>query len=165
MRRRRLHRIVKLLRGRKLLRDCAGTNLIEAAIIVPLLLLLTFSIVDFASVFYVYLALENGVSQATRLAVTGNTLNDPITGTALSRQDSVKLAMRQATPTLTINDSAFSFSHLAGASWASGFAGPGEIGKVTVNYTWNIMTPLLQPFFTGGQIQLTVNSAMKNESF
>ena len=37
----------------------------------PLLLLLTFSIVDFAALFYVYLALENGASQATRYAVTG----------------------------------------------------------------------------------------------
>ena len=26
------------------------------------------------------------------------------------------------------------------------------------------MTPLLRPFFTGGQITLTVDSAMKNES-
>lgn len=33
----------------RLLRDIAGTNLIEAAIIVPLRLLLTFSVVDFAS--------------------------------------------------------------------------------------------------------------------
>ena len=45
--------------------------MLEAAIITPLLLLLTFSIVDFGALFYVYLALENGVSQATRYGVTG----------------------------------------------------------------------------------------------
>ena len=71
MRRRFSRRLVRLVR------DCAGTNLIEAAIVTPLLLLLTFSIVDFASMFYVYLALENGVSQATRFAVTGQTMADP----------------------------------------------------------------------------------------
>ena len=53
------------------LRDAGGATLMEAAIITPLLLLLTFSIVDFASMFYCYLALESGVSQATRFAVTG----------------------------------------------------------------------------------------------
>ena len=159
MRRRFSQRIVKLLR------DSAGTNMIEAAVIAPLLLMLSFAIVDFGSIFYVYLALENGVSQATRLAVTGNQLNDPSTGLPLSRADSVMLAMRKATPTITLNDSAFSFSFLSGTSFVPGFAGAGQVGKVSVTYTWNIMTPLLRPFFTNGQIQLTVNSAMKNESY
>lgn len=50
------------------LKDSKGTSLVEAALITPLLLLLTFGICEFASLFYVYLALENGVSQASRLA-------------------------------------------------------------------------------------------------
>ena len=54
------------------LRSSRGATLVEAALIIPLLLLITFSIVDFGALFYVYLALENGVSQATRTAVTGN---------------------------------------------------------------------------------------------
>ena len=58
------------------LKDSKGTSLVEAALITPLLLLLTFGICEFASLFYVYLALENGVSQATRFGVTGN-----VTGT------------------------------------------------------------------------------------
>lgn len=159
MKRRFSHRLVRLLK------QCGGTNLIEAAIITPLLLLLTFSIADFASIFYVYLALENGVAQGTRFAVTGQTLNDPVTGTPMSRQNSVIAATQRATPTLTINSSMFSFYHLTGSSWSSGFAGSGEVGKVTVNYTWNIMTPLLRPFFTNGQFQITVDSAMKNETY
>jgi len=161
MRRRLLHRAVRLLRER------AGTNMIEAAIITPLLLLLTFSIVDFASLFYVYLALENGVSQATRFAVTGNRLDDPLNpGTPLDRRGSIMLAMRQATPTLTIPDGDFDFHFMRpGGAWASGVGGPGDFGKVTVNYTWDIMTPLLRPFFTNGQIRFSVDSVMKNESF
>ena len=142
--------------------------MIEAAIIAPLLLLLTFSIVDFASIFYVYLALENGLSQATRFAVTGNKMDDPLNpGTKLNRVDSIKLAMRQATPTLTIDDAAFTFNNMrpGGSSWNPGVGGPGDLEKVTVDYTWNVMTPLLRPFFTGGQFHFTVASAMKNESF
>ena len=60
------------------------------ALVLPLLFLLTFSIVDFASLFYVYLALENGVSQAARFGVTGN-----VTG-ELTREDSIREAMRDA---------------------------------------------------------------------
>lgn len=129
-------------------------------------MLLTFSTIDFAALFYVYLALENGISQATRFAVTGNQLNDPASpGSLLSRTASIETAMRQATPTLTIADTAFTFNHMSpgGAAWIAGAGGPSDIEKVSVNYTWNILTPLLRPFFAGGQINLHVESAMKNE--
>jgi len=141
--------------------------MLEAAFITPLLLLLTFSIVDFGALFYVYLALENGVSQATRYGVTGQVMDDPLNpGTPLDRVGSVKLAMRQATPTLTIPDGAFSFSNrpsTAGGAWTPGTGGPTFIDKVTVRYTWNLICPLLWAFFPGGQIDLTVDSVMKNE--
>lgn len=148
------------------LREPAGTSIVEAAIITPLLLLLTFSIVDFGALFYVYLALENGVSQATRFAVTGNLLDDPANpGTYLSRDSSIMLNMRQATPTLTIPDSAFTFTHMAvgGASWTGGSGGPNELAKVSVAYTWTFINPMFWAFFSGGQIVLNVESAMKNE--
>jgi Flp pilus assembly protein TadG len=148
-------------------RDTAGTSVLEAAIITPLLLLLTFSICDFGALFYVYLALENGVSQASRYGITGNLMDDPSKpGTPLSRTESIKTAMRQATPTLTLDDNAFSFSNMAvGASgWSAGTGAPGTIEKVTVDYTWNLMTPLLSPFFPGGQMHFRVESAMKNEA-
>jgi hypothetical protein len=150
----------------KKLRDTNGATLLEAAIVTPLLLLLTFSIVDFGAMFYVYLALENGVSQATRYGVTNSLMDDPAKpGTKLSRAESMKLAMRQSTPTLTIDDSSFTFAHRAvgGASWVGGPGGPNEIEKLTVRYTWNVITPVLWPFFNNGRINLAVDSVMKNE--
>jgi Flp pilus assembly protein TadG len=145
-------------------RDQSGANLIEAAIITPLLLLLTFSIVDFGSLFYVYLALENGVSEATRFGVTGNTMTDP-SGNAMTRQDSLMAAMRDATPTVTIPDSAFTFEHMSPGSstWVAGTGQPNDIERLTVGYDWQLLTPLISPFFTGGAIHLQVQSAMKNE--
>jgi len=154
-------------RFRKRLRDDSGTSLLEAALITPLLLLLTFAIIDFGAVFYAYLALENGVSMATRYAVTGQRMDDPgMPGVQLSREESIKAAMRQATPTLTIPDAAFSFNHMAagGNAWVGGVGGPDEIDKVTVTYTWSFYNPVLWPFFNNGQIVLSVDSAMKNES-
>jgi Flp pilus assembly protein TadG len=132
---------------------------VETALIAPLLLLLTFAIVDFATLFYAYLALENGVGQATRYGVTGNQ------AAGLTREESIIAAMRDATPTLTLADGAFVFSHLTpgAAAWLGGAGGPNDIQKVTVNYSWTILTPLVRPFFTDGKITLTVESAMKNE--
>jgi Flp pilus assembly protein TadG len=141
------------------LRDSKGTSIVEAALITPLLLLLTFGIAEFSALFYVYLALENGVSQASRYGVTGNALANT------SREDSIRAAMRQATPTITLSDDAFSFAHLPVGStvWTAGAGGPGDLEKVTVDYTWGIMTPILWPFFANGQIHFTVGSTMKNE--
>jgi len=153
---------------RSLWRECTGSNMVEAAIVTPLLLLLTFGIVDFATMFYTYLALENGVSQATRFAVTGNQKQDPNNPSQmLGRQDSIIFAMRDATPTLTIPDGAFTFSHLpeGSASWTGGVGGPGDVEKVAVDYTYDFMTPLIRPFFSNGQLQLHVESAMKNERY
>ena len=145
-------------RGLRLFRDSGGANLLEAAIITPLLLLVTFGIVDFSALLYVHLALQNGVTQASRFGVTGN-----LTG-ALDREGSIMLAMRNATPTLTLSDAAFTFSHLAGGTWVAGAGAPGDIEKVGVDYTWQIMTPLISPFFTNGQINFHVESSMKDES-
>jgi uncharacterized membrane protein (UPF0127 family) len=148
------------------LRGTAGTSVLEAAIITPLLLLLTLSIVDFGALFYVYLALENGVSQATRFGVTGQVLDDPAhPGTNLSRDASLKLAMRQATPTLTIPDSAFTFSNMPSGTttWAGGSGGPNALSRISVAYTWRFINPMLWAFFPGGQVTLNVESAMKNE--
>jgi hypothetical protein len=151
---------------RRRLRDDRGASLIEAAILTPLLLLLTFGIVDFATLFYVNLSLESGVSQATRFAVTGNLMDDPDNpGTPLSRPETIKAAMRKATPTLTIPDSAFAFSYLpaGGSGWVGGTGGAGDIQRVSVSYSWSLLTPLVRPFFEDGKVTLTVDSTMKNE--
>jgi Flp pilus assembly protein TadG len=141
------------------LKDARGANIVEMALVMPLLFLLTFSIVDFASLFYVYLALENGVSQASRFGVTGNVVGE------LSREDSIRDAMRKATPTLTINDDAFTFSHLkaGAANWQAGSGEPSDVSKVRVTYTWALMTPFIRVLFPSGQINLAVESAMLNE--
>ena len=60
------------------LRESKGSNLIEAAIVLPLLLLVCFSVAEYGFIFYVNLALQNGVSQATRFGITGAVLPGPI---------------------------------------------------------------------------------------
>jgi len=141
------------------LKDSRGANIVEMALVLPLLFLLTFSIVDFASMFYAYLALENGVSQAARFGVTGNV------SPGLSREDSIRKAMRDATPTLTIEDGDFTFSHLTpgNVNWLAGTGDPGDVSKVNVSYNWKLMTPFIAEFFASNMITIKVESAMLNE--
>src|SRR5439155_482187 len=95
-------------------RPARGQALIETAIGIVLLLLLTFSIVDAAMLFYTYLTLENGVTEATRFAVTGQQTSDPANPTtALSREDSIKRVMRSSTPGLEIPDREFRFDDIS----------------------------------------------------
>jgi hypothetical protein len=138
------------------LRDAKGQSMVEAAIIIPLLLLASFAVMEFGVMFYVNLALENGVSQAVRYGITGGTMS------GMTREASIKQTMRDATPTLTIPDSAFQFSHLVGSSWVGGMGGPGAVEKLTVSYNHPVL--VLRPLFGGAaQIQLSVESTMKSE--
>ena len=134
--------------------------MIEAAIVMPLILLVCFSVAEYGLIFYVNLTLQNGVSQATRYGITGQLMPGE------NRAGSIRAAMRNATPTLTIPDSAFTFQHLppGGSEWIGGTGGPDAIEKVTVEYDWLILTPMMRPFFTDDHVHFRVESAMKNES-
>ena len=134
-------------------RDDKGQSMVETAIVLPLLLLLTFGIIEFGVLLYVNLALENGVSQASRLGITGN-------GGA-SRQASILAELRRSTPTLTIDDSHIEFTHLAGGAWVSGLGGAGDVSKLTVTYPHQLV--VLTPLVSGGRVTLRAESAMKNE--
>jgi hypothetical protein len=140
---------------RKGLVDSTGQSLVEAALVTPLLLLLTFAVIDFGLIFYVNLALENGVSQAVRYGITGQVMS------GLSREESIKAVMRQATPTLSIADSDFEFSHRSNGAWVAGIGGPGDVERVRVTYDHQVF--VLRPLFSGGLVQMRVESSMKNE--
>jgi hypothetical protein len=152
---------------KRFIRDCGGQNLLEGAIVTPLLLVLTFGIVDFATMFYVYVSMESGVSQATRFAVTGATMDDPDNpGTPLNREGTIKAKMQEAVPSLDIDEMTFTFTHMppGATAWTGGAGGPGDIGRVQVEYSWEAMTPILRPLLTNGHMTVRVESAMKNEA-
>lgn len=143
-----------------------GQALVEAAMVLPLLLFIIFAVIDFSILFYVYQSMEYGISEATRYGITGQQREDPNNpGDYLSQEDSIKLAMRECNPTIALDNSSFTFEHLVGASWAAGSGGPNDISRVTVNYNWRPMTPLVSVLFAGGQLPLRVSSTMKNEGY
>ncbi len=144
-----------------------GQTLVEAALVLFLLIFMIFAIFDFSLLFYAYQSMEYGISEATRYGITGQTRKDPLNPTQdLSRDDSIRLVMKESNPLITLDDiSSFNFEHLSGATWTAGSGGSGEISRVTVNYNWRPITPLIGALFTGGQIPLRVSSTMKNEGY
>jgi TadE-like protein len=129
--------------------------MVEAALALPLLLVVTFAIIEFSWGLFTHLALQNGVSEAARYGITGASMP------GLTRTESIRAAMRSATPTLTINDADFQFSHLVGNNWVAGVGAPGEIEKVTVTHVHEVL--VFRPLFSGGRLTMKAESAMKNE--
>jgi Flp pilus assembly protein TadG len=139
-----------------------GQALVEAGLIMTILVPVTFTVLDFAGILFAYLAMQNGVTQATRFAVTGNTSTDS-SGTSLSRDQSIRQAMRSNTPGFVFSDSNFSFYNLTKDT--SGSGGPNDLIRVSVTYDWLLLTPFLRPFFPSGSVHIAVASTMRNEPY
>ena len=146
------------------LSDAKGANLVEAAIITPLLLLLTLCIVDFSAMFYCYLALEHGVSQATRYAVTGQEMSTG--GTPIGREASIKSAMRELDADADHPGRRVQLQlHAAERrDWSGGARRPERRRPGHRHLHLELHDAAGPPFFTNGQINLRVQSTMKNEA-
>src|SRR3989442_15166673 len=128
-------------------RPAPGQALVETAIGIVLLMLLTFSVVDAAMLFFAYLTLQNGVTEATRFGVTGQ---DPDDADHLTRhEDSIMRVMRNATPGLTLADDEFHFSFFKPGGDVTrpspGTGGPDDIVQVTVMHPWQLISPMVWP--------------------
>ncbi len=143
-------------------RPTPGQALVETAIGIVLLLLLTFSVVDGAMLFFAYLTLQNGVTAATRFGVTGQDPDDADHPTR--HEDSIMRVMRNATPGLTLLDNEFSFYDITTQSPGTG--GPNDIIQVTVRHPLPLISPMVRPLVgNGGVITLGVSAMMKNEPY
>src|SRR5262249_8166404 len=88
-------------RRRGLLSSQRGQASVETAIAVVVLVGFMLSVIDGALLFWTYLTLENGITEATRFAITQQQLDDPNNpGGQLSRIDSIEAVMRQQSPPL-----------------------------------------------------------------
>ena len=145
-----------------------GQTLVEAALVLFLLIFMIFAIFDFSLLFYAYQSMEYGIGEATRYGITGQQREDPLNpGTNLSRDESIKLVMREANPLIVLDNSSFAFEYWndATSTWTTTKPTVVEISRVTVTYNWRPITPLIRAIFTGGQIPLRVSSAMMYEAF
>ena len=129
--------------------------MIETGIIISLLIVTTFTVFDLAGLFFTYLAFQNGVTQAARFAVTNST-----TG-GMTRDQSIRQALRDNTPGFTINDADVTFTNVT--TGASNSGGPGEIVRISVAHNWKLYSPFVQPVFTNGTVTVRTAATMRNE--
>jgi len=133
-----------------------GQAFVETAICVLLLVMCTFTIVDFGRFFWSLLTVQNGVTQGTRFAVTNRLLD------GLDRDDSIRKAIRDATPGFELGDDDIVFYDVTTGS--SGSGGPRDTIRVTVEQDFRFLTPLVADFFgDDGTIRFRVSSTMQNE--
>ena len=108
--------------------DERGQALVELALVLPILLLVLMGIIDFGRAFHGHLAVTSASRQAARVASLGRTDAEILTA---ARNAASPLAPTQIVVTVT---PAFS-ARQAGTSI-----------EVTVTYSLEIITPLIQPF-------------------
>jgi Flp pilus assembly protein TadG len=142
---------------------------VETAIGIVLLLLLTFSVVDAGLLFFAYLTLQNGVTEATRFGVTGQQMQDPNDpSNTLTRQATVKQRVRASTPGLAVTEGEITFYDVTSGTpiLISDMGSPNSVIQVRVTHRWQLLSPLLWPLVgNGGVLTLRVSATMKNEPF
>lgn len=144
---------------RRRLRSARGAELIELALILPLLLLLIGGVVDFAFMFQAFEVINNAAREGARMRVLPGYNN----ADAASRVAAyVSAAGLPATPTTTVTAVTLAAGTGGGASTSTGF-------EVTVTYVhqFTMLGPLLSLAgggTIGNSVTLSARSVMRSET-
>lgn len=150
-----------------------GQTTVEFALAALLFFSMLFAIVDFAFLFYVNLTMQHAVREGTRYAVTGQSTLGPDRRSALIQKikDSSNglydknLHVPKDPEISVITPSKVSFTNYTGTPTTGDPGKPNDMIIVSLTYTWHLLTPILRPFFPGGNYTFTVKSTMANEGF
>ena len=136
-------------------RGSLGQAIVETGIVVLLMVVLSFTIFDFAHFFWALLTFQHAVSTGTRFAITNSELPD------MNRDESIRHAIKEATPGFAVANDDITFYNVTADSPGPG--GPNDVVRVTVEHDFTFLTPGLEHFFDGGQLRFRVSSTMRNE--
>ena len=139
-------RIAGLRRGQ------SGSNLVEFAVVFPVLMMIFLGIFEFSRHFYTRLTVRHAVAEATRFAVTGNVLNDPVTGDPLSRAESIQAVVLAKANQLSVDVNNISIVD----------GGPEQIVRVSVTFNYVYSLPYLDHL---APVAFTISTAMRNEPY
>jgi len=134
-----------------------------ASIVFSMLLFATF---DFGRMYYYQSKLQRAVTQSSRFATTGNTLDDPDKpGVALSREDSIvhMIKMLSGISDLAPGDVQIASMTRRG-TLVPGVGSPGDVVTVSVHYRVDVLAPFLHAVFPGGQYEFTASTTFRNDS-
>ena len=139
------------------LRSRCGQALVEFTLVLPLLLVMFFSILEFGLYFYTRVSLRHVVRESARFAVTGNVLNDS-TGTPMSKAQSIEKLILTGAPAIHLTPSNITLTPADGG-------GPGEVVRIDVSYAYTAKLPPFVLFFPKGRLMINVATVTKNENY
>lgn len=158
-------------RGAQSARRQRGAAMVEFALVAPLLFLLIMAIMDLSMLLWVNLTMQHAVREAGRYALTMR--NDGYTSAGARQMQVVQVIKEnsmgmydQLKPhiKITLNGT----PHDYGGADASGFSSDmfgssGDMAVMQLDCTWRLMTPLMRPFFSGGEYKFSVATVFNNE--
>jgi len=152
-----------------------GVSMVEFALILPILMLLTLGIIDFGRYFFVEHTLQFATREAVRLATVGGTLTAS-SGKTLDRaasivqmiQDKASLAGMAASDLAIsiypITDTT-TYSDPTGWSAIQNAGSAGDYMRVRTSYVFTFLTPFVGAFFTNGVNTISAQATYRNELF
>lgn len=146
--------MVLLLRWSRLLRQQRGAAAVEFAMVASVFFLLLFALLEFSLMFWVNLTMQHAVREGARYAVTGRVDLDP-------EDDKT----RERAVVEKIRASSMGLYNRVCNLVDNNFGAPERVTTIAIRCDWPIVTPLVQPFFTGGKYAFTVSATMRNEAF
>ena len=160
-------------------RNCKGIAAIEFAILFPIFIFLIFSIIEFGFLMFLNSLVNNAVTEAGRLGITGSNYafrqiiepgKDPLT-----REEYVEKVLKDKLGTVadygvldikTQKYSNIGTLSLGGGNSTLGFGSSGEIVVYNITFTADILSPLLLPFIgKNGKYVITSQTVLQNEGF
>ncbi len=154
-------------------RQQRGTSTVEFALVAPILFLLIFIALDLGLLLWVNLTMQYAAREGARYAVTGQANLDPNASNQqrylaiiqeIKRSSMGLYNMVDPSYTVTINGKTQSYA--TQGSYSTGMFGhPGDIIVLQLNCAWPLLTPLVRPFFIGGNYAFSVAATMRNEGF
>ena len=143
---------------RRLTRNVAGQGLVEFILVVPVFMTLFFGIFEFSRYYTTRLRIRTAVAEGTRYATTGNFLTDADSGDPLSRAVSIRETILANVGHFGVTSDNITLDPADGG-------GPEDVVTVTVDYEYQVATPVMEHVFGDGVLDFTVSTSMRNEPF
>jgi Flp pilus assembly protein TadG len=144
----------------------------EMALVLPVLLILIFTILDFGIYFFAQHSVQFGTREGARLALVGRILNDE-KGNALSREASIVKAIRDNAAVgvdparLEISIFPVNPDYTDPKDWqkTQNAGTPGGYMRVRAVYHYRFVTPLLRSLTRDGTMLIQAQATYRNELF
>jgi len=152
-------------------RNTRGATIVEFAMVFPLLLLLTFMIIDSGCYFFVQHSVQFATREGVRLALVGTRLREG--ETELTREASIVKTIREKAavavrPTdLSISIYPVDTGYGDPSDWQTtqNAGDPGVYMRVRTRYTYHFLTPLVGSLVAGGSVPIQAQATYRNELF